>query len=70
MKSKNMFERISSYFDFFPSKSYVLDHSEYIDMHNIEKLCQKYFRFIQLALDIYLTQYKEYAVCKLRREGT
>ena len=27
---------ISSYFEFVPSKSYVLDHSEYIDMH-IEK---------------------------------
>ena len=31
-----VFERISSYFDFFPSKSYVLDHSGSIDL-KVEK---------------------------------
>ena len=33
---KYVFGMISSYFEFVPSKSYVLDHFEYIDMH-IEK---------------------------------
>ena len=30
---KFVFARISSYFEFFPSKSYVLDHSEFMNMH-------------------------------------
>ena len=32
-KKMYLFRRISSYFDFFPYKSYVLEHSESIDMH-------------------------------------
>ena len=37
LERKNMYlERISSYFEFFPSIPYFLDHSESIDMH-IEK---------------------------------
>ena len=51
LKRKNVFGRISGYFEFFLSKSYVLNHSESIDMH-IEKLFLRnlfFCRFLQKA---------------------
>ena len=40
---KYVFGSISSYFEFFPTKSYVLDHSESIGKHFMKKGYKKYW---------------------------